>query len=327
MPTYNAGRWLREAIESILSQTFTHFELIIIDDGSTDDSDQIIRSFTDPRIRSVRNERNSGLVAALNLGVSLCRGKYIARMDGDDRSHPARLEKQYRYLQTHPAVGLCGAWAKVVDEKDRPISRLVLQTDPRDVLIHLLFSVPLVHPACMIRAEILKNNPYHDVGAEDYDLWRRLSTSVTMTNLPEFLLQYRLHGNSVSAVHHSVQNANKWEIILQQLQNLHLTPTPAELRIHTLSFTLHSPRSSAAPNRLHASDLSSTRQWFNRLLIANRRFKKYDRRRFQAYLWARWITLCLAARKKRKFFSPPLATIHPLTLFHLGRQLLLLARK
>src|SRR5690242_1454586 len=106
MPVYNAERFLREAIDSILAQSLQQFEFLIIDDGSTDSSVDIIRSYTDSRIRFIQNERNLGISATLNKGIELSKTELIARMDADDISYPTRLEKQYQYFLTHPDCAL-----------------------------------------------------------------------------------------------------------------------------------------------------------------------------------------------------------------------------
>src|ERR1017187_7276972 len=110
MPVYNAAPFLREAIDSILNQTFKNFELLIINDGSTDNCEEIILTYKDPRIRYIKNETNIKLISTLNKGIKLSKGKYIVRMDADDISFPDRIEKQVNYMETNPAIALCGTW-------------------------------------------------------------------------------------------------------------------------------------------------------------------------------------------------------------------------
>ena len=119
MPVFNSERYLKTAIESILNQTFQDFELIIVDDGSTDASENIIRSFESEKIFSYKNAGNIGLIATLNRGIDLCRGKYIARMDADDVSLPTRLEKQFNFLKKNPEYALVGSNAERIDDKNK----------------------------------------------------------------------------------------------------------------------------------------------------------------------------------------------------------------
>src|SRR5688572_768328 len=118
MPVYNAGPYLKESIESVLAQTYDNFEFLIINDGSTDSSEKEILSYNDVRIHYVKCETNSGLIATLNQGLALATGKYIVRMDADDICRPQRFEKQVRFMENHPEIGICGCCADVIDRKD-----------------------------------------------------------------------------------------------------------------------------------------------------------------------------------------------------------------
>lgn len=156
MPVYNGEEYLREAIESILFQSFGNFEFLIIDDGSTDDSINIIASYTDPRIRVITNGENIGIARALNKGIELARGKYIARMDSDDISLPKRFEKQVDFLDKNPEIGIVGSWIKTFGGRKTII--LAHPCNPEMVRIFFLFDSPLAHPTVMMRREFLKKN-------------------------------------------------------------------------------------------------------------------------------------------------------------------------
>ena len=119
LPAYNADRYLTEAIKSILAQTYSNFELIILNDGSTDHTEQIILGFTDSRILYIDNHQNLGIVATLNKGLSVAQGEYIARMDADDISTAVRFEHQINYLETHPAVGVLGSAIQIIDRRGK----------------------------------------------------------------------------------------------------------------------------------------------------------------------------------------------------------------
>jgi glycosyltransferase involved in cell wall biosynthesis len=209
MPVYNGEKFLREAIDSILSQTFTDFELLIINDGSNDQSETIVKSYNDERIRYVCNSTNLKLIATLNNGLSLARGKYIARMDADDVSEPERLQVQFEHMEANPDCGLCGTDITILS-KHEVVSSNWIKTGTHDALkYNLLMGNPFCHPTVMIRSEVLRSrglnyNPDH-LHAEEYGLWIALSRSSRLANLNSKLLRYRLHDAQVSAVHRKQQ--------------------------------------------------------------------------------------------------------------------------
>ena len=196
MPLYNASQYLREAIESILQQTFQHFEFVIINDGSTDNSEQIILQYSDPRIRYFHNEENKGLVYTLNKGLELCQGAYIARMDADDISHPDRLKKQVDFMIQNPKVGVLGSWMKTIPRgkiHKKPCSN-------EEIKASMFFNNPFAHPTVMLRKSVIENHRYdHNfLHIEDYEFWIRLASKMEMANLPEVLLEYRIHDLQIS---------------------------------------------------------------------------------------------------------------------------------
>lgn len=197
MPVYNSEKYLAEAIESILSQTFSDFEFIIIDDCSTDSSYQIADSFRDSRIRLFRNSENSGVAYSLNRGIELSEGYYIARMDADDISLLQRLERQISYLETHPSVGVLGTAISFCGAKQG----IFQNTDsPQQAKIDLLFNSCICHPTAIIRRSSLDKFRYdrNFEGCEDYELWWRLSFRCEITSLSEVLFHYRFHKSQVT---------------------------------------------------------------------------------------------------------------------------------
>ncbi len=203
MPVFNSGEWLAEAINSVRTQSLAEFELIIIDDGSTDQTESVIASAArdDARIRTVRQERR-GVAAALNNGIALARSPVIARMDGDDIAKPDRLRQQLAFLEAHPHVAAVGSWAYVIDERGRRTGELRPETEPSALQRLLPKTNPFVHSSMMLSARVLRGvGGYRATleGAEDYDLWLRISEQAKLANLPEFLLSYRRHSASASA--------------------------------------------------------------------------------------------------------------------------------
>lgn len=207
LPVYNGEKYLREAIDSILTQTYTNFEFLIINDGSTDRTEEIILSYTDPRIVYVKNEQNLRLIATLNKGLKLAKGKYIARMDADDISLPERLEKQVAYMEKHPAVGLCGSYIQTLEAGTEYIIKY--QTASDEIKFKLLFDTHFPHPAAMLRKSVLDeyNLEYEQkyIHAEDYVLWNRMALHTGLHNIPEVLVWKRSHDGQVSIVHNELQ--------------------------------------------------------------------------------------------------------------------------
>lgn len=195
MPAYNGGVWLNQAIESITNQSFADFELIVVDDGSTDQTAQVIEeaAHVDDRIRSV-HQVHLGISSALNRGAALARSPIIARMDADDIAEPNRLVMQLAFLDAHPRVVAVGSWAHTIDGRGQRIGNRRPATEPSKLHDILPRQNPFVHSSMMMRADVFRSlGGYRPVvdGAEDYDLWLRMSERGELANIPEFLLSYR----------------------------------------------------------------------------------------------------------------------------------------
>jgi glycosyltransferase involved in cell wall biosynthesis len=201
LPAYNAEAYIRESIESILAQTFTDFEFLIINNASTDRTVEIIESYKDPRIKLITNPTNLGLIGSLNVGLKAARGKYIARMDHDDRAEPTRFEKEYTYLESHPDIAIVGTWSNIMDSNGKFIR---IHKNPllnNVIKYELMFGNNLTHPSIMMRREIILKEGGYDpewVNTEDYNLYSRIIRKYPLANIPEPLLNYRVHGASLT---------------------------------------------------------------------------------------------------------------------------------
>lgn len=193
MPVFNGESHLGEAIESILRQSLGDFEFLVIDDASTDRSEEIVRSYDDPRIRLVRNESNLKLARSLNKGLALARGSYVARMDADDVSLPRRFEKQIAFLEGHRDVGVCGTWLRTFGTESVPWK---VPASHDEILVTMLFQSSLMHPTVLMRKSLFDpSDPAYDesmVVAQDYALWTSLVGKTRFANIPEVLLHYRI---------------------------------------------------------------------------------------------------------------------------------------
>ncbi|HLO18487.1 MAG TPA: glycosyltransferase [Anaerolineales bacterium] len=211
MAVYNGEKYLGEAIESVLNQTFTDFEFIIIDDGSIDSTPALLAHYAqrDPqRILLHTFDRNGGLSAALNFGLQIARGEYIARMDADDISLPGRLEEQTRYMDEHPEICALGTAFTLVDESGSHLRTTVFSSDPDILRWDLLFFNPIAHPSAIIRASTIKEMGGYSTkltSAQDYELWTRISLAGRLANLEEVHMLLRLHEGRVTNKHRDQQ--------------------------------------------------------------------------------------------------------------------------
>ncbi|GGK56535.1 glycosyltransferase family 2 protein [Rufibacter glacialis] len=217
MPVYNSEKYLAEAMDSILGQTFQDFEFLIIDDGSSDQSQAIIHSYQDPRIRFYQNEQNLGISQTLNKGIKLANASLIARMDADDISYPLRLEKQYAYMQENPSCAMVSCLVKVITEN----GELVRMDDFKSAYFYynLTFICWIYHPTVLYRKEAVEAVGEYSVSyAEDFDLFWKISRRYKIHNLPEVLLDYRTTSQSL----HQVLKKKEYEAAQKQqiLRNL-----------------------------------------------------------------------------------------------------------
>ena len=215
MPVYNAQQFLAEAIESILVQTYSNFEFIIINDGSTDGSEEIIKNYTDPRIKYYKNEQNLKLIATLNKGFDLATGKYIIRMDADDISLPKRIQLQVDLMEKDETIGLSGTWFDTFSEKGI-MSSSRYAPDHETICFRHLYAIHLSHGTCIFRSSVLKSHGlYFDPEfshAEDYELWSRISTLTKLANIQQVLYLVRQHEGEVSVKYANIQKANSYRV-------------------------------------------------------------------------------------------------------------------
>jgi len=203
MSVYNGERFLKQAIQSILSQTYGDFEFIIIDDGSTDRTPEILRTLAhqDERIKIITNQTNLGLTKSLNKAISQAQGKFIARMDADDIAVPKRFERQIEYIETHPEVGIVGCAYEFIDESGAVIGEKHPPLTNKKIKRILIRFNPFLHSSVIMRKSVLDQVSGYDKNyykAQDYDLWLRAAKITELANLPEILMQKRFTKNMIS---------------------------------------------------------------------------------------------------------------------------------
>lgn len=229
MTVFNTASFLREAIDSILNQTFTDFEFLIYNDGSTDDTAAVVLSYTDPRIVLINSTVNRGVSLNMNEGIERAKGRYIVRMDGDDIAHSDRIAKQVAYLEAHPAVGLCGSAVRYIGASDGCIY------PPQDntTIQHTMWlQNAFFQPAVTIRASVLRDHKLrYDSNydpAEDYKLWSDMSAFTELYNLGEVLLDYRIHPHQISRRQSAKQQQASAQIRREQMRRLHIWIKPEQ---------------------------------------------------------------------------------------------------
>jgi len=202
MSVYNGEKYLKEAIESILNQTFKNFEFIIINDGSTDRTKRIIHSFQDDRIKYIENEKNIGLTKSLNIGIKEAKGEYLARMDADDVSLNVRLKTQYNFLENNKDIGILGSAMLIIDSNGQVVGKSKKPDKHYLIKWRCFFGYPMAHPTIMGRMDIFKENLYNEmfISSQDTELWSRLifEKNIIFANTNQYLHKYRVHIKSVS---------------------------------------------------------------------------------------------------------------------------------
>ena len=197
MSVYNGEKYLKEAIESVLNQTFTDFEFIIVNDGSTDDSLKIIKSYADKRVRLIDNETNIGLTRSLNKAIEQARGEFVARQDADDVSLPGRFEEQIRYFERYPETALLGTGIYIIDEGGKVSGKKAAQENPGESLFK---SNRFNHGSTMFRSAVVRKlGGYNELlrYCQDYELWLRMAKSHEVRNLKQALYKLRSHDENI----------------------------------------------------------------------------------------------------------------------------------
>lgn len=311
IPVYNRELYVGEAIESILAQTFSDFEILLVDDGSTDHSVEKIRSFSDSRIRLICNEENLGIPKTRNRGVELARGQYMAMLDSDDRSFPERLEKQVAFLESHPGYAQVGSWCRMMDAQGRVLNKIKRQpTQAEDIHAQFLFRCAMSNRSIMARTALLQEYGYRNdfPRCQDYELHVRLAKKYKLGNIPECLVYGRIHPQQITGQTPDLGDAKKQEIISRQLNELGVTFSQEDLVPHlTLS---RMRKSQFVPN---VEYLQWAKEWLGQLQQANKQTKCYAEPAFSHALCQKWFQSCWTARKTmgwsvgKYFFSSPLS--------------------
>ena len=307
LPVYNGEKYLAEAIRSVLAQTFEDFELVAIDDGSSDRTAEILSAFSDSRLRVIRFPEHRGLVEALNCGIRESRSELIARMDADDICLPRRFERQVAFLDAHPQVALCGTWTRQFGNGARGI--LHLPAESKQIRAQLFFGGAIDHPSIMMRRAFLERHglAYDEKfrHVEDFDFFIRAAELAPLANLPEVLLRTREHDNNVSRVYRKEQVQAEARLFARQLRSLIPDATQEQEDFHVR----------IATEAVEASDLARVDQWLLHLDQVNRESARYDPGAFRHELQRRSYalhayTIPAGLPVLMSYWKSPLAGIH-----------------
>ena len=279
MPAYNTDiQYLREAVESILNQSFKDFELIVIDDGSTNGTWDYLSSLSDNRIRLIRNKTNIGVTRSLNIGLKAARGRYIARMDADDVSVPDRLEKKLAWMELHPETVMCGSAVQNIGDATNIRRTGIKDMDTYRIKTLFYYPGPL-HPTMFIRHSILDAHgiEYDEslIYAQDYALCAELGKLGTVEILPDVLLNRRVHSSRITQKHYETQKQCSIKTQKKLLHELLDNITEEEAMLHY--------RFSYEKRFEGAADFFRCVSWYMKLIRANNQRKVYPRIRFALY--------------------------------------------
>lgn len=287
MPAYNCERTLSLAIDSVLNQTYSNFELIIINDGSTDNTVNIIKSYSDYRIILINNQENQTIVPSLNAGLKKSKGKYIIRMDSDDICVKTRFEKQVSFMEKNIDIGICGSCATKINKQGTKIGNMIYDKEDHIIKFKMLHQCHLLHPSIIIRKEVLsKNKIVYDtkhIKSEDYDLFVRLIDYTNFSNIQEPLLFYRETETSINREKTSSLDSFYNEIKLRLFQKIGIKISINQLRLYT-SICYQKPISD--PNLFIESV-----KLIEDIFIANKKSKYFKEPQFNKYLQLQFTSL------------------------------------
>ena len=280
IPAYNCGKYLKETLDSVLKQKYKDYEILIVDDGSTDNIDEVIGAYKDKRIMYLKNPKNMGIVSTLNKGLKIANGEFIARMDADDLMLGNRLEEQVTFLKENLDYGMVGGWYKITDESGRFLNTSRTQQDSDFLRLGLIFRNQFAHPAVTMRTSIVRELKYDPEFqyCEDHDLWIRFSEICKVTNLPELYLSYRWYpGNSCNRKQRELKTA-VLVLLSRELDKIDISHSADELMLHgAVSFGLGLKLFNNAEKR------QQIQSWYDKVFSSHILQKRYERAWLDAF--------------------------------------------
>ncbi|MDR0829446.1 MAG: glycosyltransferase [Prevotellaceae bacterium] len=303
MPVKNGVKYIKEAIQSVLNQTFNDFELIIVNDGSTDESAEIVRSFSDSRIKILENQTSKGIAFSRNLAIENSLGKYIAIFDCDDIMLPENLQKKVVFLEQNSDFAMVGSSIEKIDKNGDFIGKHIYKLPPNLLKTQLFFDNYFAQSAMLIRKDVLTKF-YYDKNfsqAEDYLLWSKISENHKVANLKELLIKYRIHNQSISNIKQFQMEEFIKKVFEFQLSKLDIFPTEKELENHFI--LLKRNREIDIKNSELITELKN---WTKLLKTQNNKLQIFDNKYFNKNLKRIWRKIYKANMKKNNNFCKKL---------------------
>lgn len=306
MPAFNAGKYIHTSISSVLAQSYDNIELIIINDGSSDNTLQVAQSFSDKRIRIINIVENRGIVYALNTGLKVARGKYIARMDADDYCYKDRIKLQVDFLEKNSDIVILGGGHRIVSENNMVLTKQYFPLRYEYIIAEAIFNSPFSHITVMFRSDYVKKNKveYQDKhkAAEDYELWVRVIEKSRVANIPYILADYRVNREGQTSKH-SKDQEGRYQIISslheRSLKRLKYSWKYEELRLHYMLSLSDHIRSMEINNQI----IKDIRKHFNKILTLNRSRKAYNAKALKCVLGRIWLKVFVFNFYKMNFFQ------------------------
>jgi len=311
IPVFNGEKHLKESVESVLSQTYQNWELIIINDGSTDNTEKVILNQTDKRIRYFFNETNMGIIYSLNRGLDEAKGEFIARLDADDIALPFRLEKQIKFLTGNKEYVLVGSYFHTIDAAGKYLQMVTFPDNDRDARSYLLLHNCFCHSSVMMRAAVIKElryDPEYQI-CEDYDLWYRISGKGKISNIPIFAALYRLHDGNTSQKKKEIMFANVNRINQKILDTLKIEYSEKELEIHSSALCYNT---GYFRNR---TNLRLLEKWMYKLYSHIKLAEQFNTKIFYRILTEKWIVSVYNSGHYGKLIFNKLVLLHPSVYF------------
>ncbi len=298
LPFFNSEKFIGESIAGLLGQSFRDFELIVVNDGSTDKSMEIVQGFNDERIRILHNEGNRGIVYSRNRGNAAARGRYLAPFDADDVARADKFEKQLAFLDAHPDFGMIGSWARLIDARGRVMrQKWKVNAPPGRIPAILLFRNYFVQSSVVIRRKAIPEEGYAEGydAVEDYRMWGLVARRYKVWNYPAYLLQYRIHEQGITK-RESDQMAGRDAKVFPLLYE------PFHIQLNKRNLQLLQTLKDNRPIT-DLQDLNDLEAFFIHLLAQNKKHKVVDQKQLVTVVSDRWVKACwLARRLKHKTF-------------------------
>lgn len=299
LPVHNSASTLKETLDSLWAQTHRDFELLVVDDGSSDETPEILATEKDSRLRVIRNPECLRLPGALNRGLEEASAALVARMDADDLAHPTRIEKQAAFMNAHPDVVVCGTWTRLFGDRSKACEIYPVHWDA--LRAFCLFNCPFSHPSVMFRNDVFREqgiayNPACYI-TEDFDLWSRVVHRFPCANLPEVLLDYRVHGKSITGSDWNNLDEIASQVILRQFRSLGVACDEALSRLHR----------DIGMARVSPVKMEEAAEHLGRLLQLNQENEFCPPAAFAREVESRWFHVCMNVRgvARDRFYRDP----------------------